>query len=42
MNENRGHWYLLTGIVLGLVMGLIYGWVVQPVPQIETDPRMKT
>jgi hypothetical protein len=31
MNDNRGPWYLLTGVILGLVAGLVYGWVIQPV-----------
>lgn len=30
MNEERGSWYLLTGLVLGLALGLIYAWVIQP------------
>ena len=38
MNENRGYWYLLTGIILGLILGLVYGWVVQPAPKVEADP----
>ena len=25
MNETRGHWYLLTGILLGVVVGLVIG-----------------
>ena len=29
--ENRGPWYLLTGLVLGIALGLIYAWVFQPV-----------
>ena len=38
MNENRGHWYLLTGLLIGLVLGLVYGWVIQPTQQVDVDP----
>lgn len=38
MNEGRGHWYLLTGIVIGAVLGLLYAWVVQPVRYTNTSP----
>lgn len=38
MNDNRGPWYLLTGVVLGLVAGLIYGWVIQPVGEQNVAP----
>lgn len=38
MKENRGSWYLLTGLVLGLVAGLVYGWVVQPPVSQDTSP----
>lgn len=36
--ENRGPWYLLTGLILGFVLGVLYAWVVQPVEYIDTDP----
>lgn len=29
--DERGPWYLLTGVVLGLVLGLVYAWVINPV-----------
>ncbi len=38
MNEKRGSWYLLTGVVLGLIIGLILSVTVIPVKYINTDP----
>jgi hypothetical protein len=38
MNENRGPWYLLTGLVLGLIIGLVYSWAVRPVEYVNTSP----
>lgn len=38
MNEKRGSWYLLTGLVLGLVLGLLYAWVLRPVEYTNTSP----
>ncbi len=37
-NEQRGNWYLLTGLVIGLVLGVLYSWVISPVKYIDTDP----
>lgn len=37
-NEQRGNWYLLTGLVIGLVLGVLYSWVISPVQYIDTDP----
>jgi len=36
--ENRGPWYLLTGLILGFVLGVLYTWVIQPVEYINTTP----
>lgn len=36
--ENRGPWYLLTGIILGGVLGLLYTWTMQPVEYVDTNP----
>lgn len=36
--ENRGSWYLLTGLILGFVLGVLYTWVIQPVEYIDTNP----
>ncbi|MFC1879516.1 hypothetical protein ACFLZW_06340 [Chloroflexota bacterium] len=38
MNEERGPWYLLTGLVIGLLLGLFYAWIAQPVEYVETTP----
>lgn len=38
MRENRGPWYLLTGLMIGLVIGLIYAWVIDPVQYIDALP----
>jgi len=40
MEQNRGNWYLLTGLILGLVFGLVYTWVVSPVTQVDTHPHL--
>jgi hypothetical protein len=39
MNEKRGPWYLLTGLVIGAVLGLLYAWVVRPVQYTNTAPN---
>lgn len=39
MNENqRGSWYLLTGLLIGLILGLSYSLRVHPVQYIEAAP----
>jgi len=38
MKDNRGPWYLLTGLVLGGITGLLFAWLVQPVRYINTAP----
>jgi hypothetical protein len=37
-NEQRGPWYLLTGVVIGLVLGLVYSWWIHPVEYVDTPP----
>jgi hypothetical protein len=37
-NDQRGNWYLLTGLVIGLVLGVLYSWVISPVKYVDTDP----
>ena len=39
MRENRGPWYLLTGLLIGLAAGLIYAWLVQPVQYADAAPN---
>jgi len=38
MRENRGPWYLITGLILGAAIGLAYAWVFQPVEYTNTTP----
>jgi len=38
MSEERGPWYLLTGLALGVALGLLYAWVIQPVEYTNTAP----
>lgn len=38
MKEKRGHWYLLTGLLIGFLAGLAIAWVVQPVEYVDTSP----
>ncbi len=40
MEQNRGNWYLLTGLILGLVLGMIYAWVISPVTEVDTHPNL--
>jgi hypothetical protein len=37
-DEERGPWYLLTGLIIGAVLGLLYAWNVQPVQYVDTSP----
>ena len=39
MREERGSWYLLTGLVIGIVLGLLYAWVVSPIEYVDTSPN---
>ena len=36
--EQRGSWYLLTGLLIGLALGLLYTWVISPVQFTDTAP----
>jgi len=38
MRDERGPWYLITGLVLGIALGLFYSWVVSPVEYVDTSP----
>jgi hypothetical protein len=38
MREERGSWYLLTGLLIGIALGLIYSWWIAPAEYINTVP----
>jgi hypothetical protein len=38
MGEQRGPWYLLTGLAIGLALGLVYAWWINPVAYVNTAP----
>ena len=38
MSEKRGHWYLLTGLLIGLAIGIVYAWLIAPVEYTDTSP----
>ena len=38
MREERGPWYLLTGLVIGAALGLLYAWRISPVVYQDTPP----
>jgi len=40
MDQNRGNWYLLTGLIFGLLMGIVYSWVISPISQVDTHPSL--
>lgn len=39
MNSDRGHWYLITALVLGVGFGLLISWVIAPVSLEDTQPK---
>lgn len=38
MRDERGYWYLLTGLVIGIVLGLVYAWLISPQQTQDTSP----
>lgn len=36
--EERGSWYLLTGVIIGIALGILYTRLLQPVRYIDTTP----
>lgn len=36
--QERGPWYLLTGLIIGVVFGVLYAWLVSPVEYVDTPP----
>lgn len=39
MNSDRGHWYLITALVLGVSLGLLISWVIAPARLEDTHPK---
>lgn len=37
--DERGNWYLLTGVVLGIILGILFAWVISPVEYVDTAPE---
>jgi hypothetical protein len=40
VRDERGPWYLLTGLIIGAALGVFYAWMVQPVLYTDTAPSM--
>jgi hypothetical protein len=38
VRDDRGHWYLVTGFVIGIVLGLVYAWLIVPRERQDTSP----
>jgi len=38
MRDERGPWYLLTGLILGAALGLLYAWLIAPRNYADTSP----
>ncbi len=38
MNEKRGSWYLITGLIFGILVGVLFAWLVSPVHYVNTSP----
>jgi hypothetical protein len=38
MSEQRGYWYIVTGLLIGLGLGMLYSWVISPAEYIDTTP----
>ena len=39
-SEERGPWYLLTGLIIGIILGIVYTRYLQPVEYIDTSPAL--
>lgn len=39
MNQKRGQWHLLTGLILGIVFGVVFSVFILPVRYIDTEPQ---
>ena len=39
MRQNRGPWYLFSGLLIGLAFGLGYAWLFQPIQYVDAAPH---
>lgn len=39
MNQKRGQWHLLTGLILGIILGVVFSVYILPVRYIDTEPQ---
>lgn len=39
MRQNRGPWYLLTGVLIGVICGLVYAWRIEPLRYVDVLPH---
>jgi hypothetical protein len=39
-SEERGPWYLLTGLIIGIILGIVYTRYLRPVEYIDTSPAL--
>jgi hypothetical protein len=39
VNQKRGQWHLLTGLILGIVLGVVFSVYILPVRYIDTEPQ---
>lgn len=42
MKDERGSWYLVTGLVIGIILGVIYTHIFQPAEYVDTTPASLT
>ncbi len=38
MKEQRGYWYIITGLLIGLALGIAYAWGLAPIEYVDTSP----
>jgi len=38
VKDDRGPWYLITGVLLGIAAGLFFAWVIFPIEYADTTP----
>jgi hypothetical protein len=38
MQDRRGPWFLITGLILGIGLGVFYSWAISPLKYVDTAP----